>query len=484
MTLRTAEAWPGTIPWRACLPYLVAAFIYVVILISGQSLLNDPDSYWHVAVGQWIVAHGAVPVADPFSFTFAGQHWIAKEWLSQLLYSGASALADWPGMVVLAAAAAALAFALLARWLERELAPLASLVLVAATFVLAAPHLTARPHVLAWPVIVVWVGGLVRAVDRRQAPSLWLLAAMVLWANLHGSFTLGILLAGAAGLDAILSAPRDDRLRTAFVWFRFGILTVAAASITPYGPESMLVTGRILGLGGALSVIGEWRPVDFGQLGTFEIVLFLAAALVLSRGFKLSPGRIIALLGILHLALAHERNTDFLGLIAPIFLAAPIARQFPGLGRMPAEPLSPAGRMIAAAAIAALVPISWAIAFVADFRPAERITPAAAVAALRAVTTGPIMNSYDFGGYLIANGIPTFIDGRTELYGGPFTLRYQNAVTLADLNDFIALLDKYKIGATLFWPGTPANAFLDRLPGWRRLYADDVAVVHIRDPKL
>src|SRR4029079_19121408 len=125
-----------------------------------------------------------VPVADPFSFTFAGQHWIAKEWLSQLLYSGAYAVADWAGMVVLAAASAALASALLARWLERELAPLASLVLVAATFVLAAPHLTARPHVLAWPVIVVWVGGLVRAVDRRQAPSLWLQAAMVLWANL------------------------------------------------------------------------------------------------------------------------------------------------------------------------------------------------------------------------------------------------------------------------------------------------------------
>src|SRR4029079_14454038 len=134
---------------------------------------------------------------------------------------------------------------------------------------------------------------------------------------LHGSFTLGILLAGAAGLDAILSAPRDDRLRTVFGWFRFGILTVAAASITPYGPESMLVTARILGLGGALGVIGEWRPVDFGQIGTFEIALFLATALALSRGCKLSRGRIIALLGILHLALAHERNTDFLGLIAP-----------------------------------------------------------------------------------------------------------------------------------------------------------------------
>jgi hypothetical protein len=92
------------------------------------------------------------------------------------------------------------------------------------------------------------------------------------------------------------------------------------------------------------------------------------------------------------------------------------------------------------------------------------------------------LNDYDFGGYLIFAGVAPFIDGRTDLYGGAFTARHHRAVTLADLPDFIALLDEYEIAATLLSPQTPAAALLDRLPGWRRLHADDVAVVHVRLP--
>jgi hypothetical protein len=76
--------------------------------------------------------------------------------------------------------------------------------------------------------------------------------------------------------------------------------------------------------------------------------------------------------------------------------------------------------------------------------------------------------------------VPPFIDGRTELYGGDFMLRHYRAVTLADLRDFLRLLDEYRIGATLLAPRTPAVALLDRLPGWKRVYADDIAVVHQR----
>jgi hypothetical protein len=421
-----------------------------------------------------------VPTSDPFSFTFLGQHWIAKEWLSQLLYAGAHALAGWPGMAILAAAAVGLAFALLSRWLDGEFAPLPVLVCLAIAFVLAAPHITARPHVLALPAMIAWVGGVVRAADRGRAPSLLLLPLMTLWANLHGGFTLGIVLAGLAGLDALVSAPREDRWRSFLVWLRFGALTLAAACITPYGPESMLVTLRILGIGDTLSVIGEWRPQDFSRLGPFELVLLLALAAALWRGVRLPPVRILALLGILHLALSAERNGELLGLLVPIFLAAPLARQFPALARTSSEPMRPAGAILAAAVLAALVPATWGIASAGNLRPAGRITPAAAVGELRKVASGRILGSYDFGGYLIDRGIPTFIDGRTELYGAAFTRRYSDAVTLVDLDDFAKMLEQYRIDATLFWPGTPAIAFLDRRPGWRRLYADRIAVVHVR----
>src|SRR5262249_53911862 len=115
-----------------------------------------------------------------------------------------------------------------------------------------------------------------------------------------------------------------------------------------------------------------------------------------------------------------------------------------------------------------------------DVRPASINTPEAAVAHADLAKAGPVLNDYSFGGYLIFAGIPTFIDGRGELYGGRAFARYNRAVSLDALGDFLKLLDEYKIGATLLAPQTPAVALLDRLPQWQRVYSDDVAVVHKR----
>jgi hypothetical protein len=467
-------------PWRALLPVLVGAGIYLVILSVGGKLLNDPDSYWHLVLGQWILDHHAVPRVDSFSFTMNGAPWVAKEWLSQILYAGAYAIAGWPGMAILATAAFALTFALLARFLADQLAPFPVMVLVAVGVMLVAPHAAARPHLLALPVMVAFVGGLVRAVDRGRAPSLLLLGLMVLWANLHAGFTLGILMVGALGLDAIVLAAREERRRVAISWVGFGLLTLLAASVTPYGPASLLSTYRVLSLGNALSVIDEWRPQDFGRIASFEICLLLGVGVALYRGFVLRPVRVLILLGLLHLALSAARNEEVIGLLLPLVLAWPLARQYPEIR---AEAQDHAGRPVALAALAllaALIPATIGMAAVGHYAPNSRITPAAAIAAIKAAQVGPVFNDYDFGGYLVYAGVQSFIDGRTELYGKAFVLRHFRAVTLSDLDDFLTLLDTYKIGATLLSPATPAVAFLDRQPGWKRLYADDIAVVHVR----
>ena len=55
-------------PARAVLPWLVGAGVYVLLLPLGPRLLNDPDSYSHIALGRWIMAHATVPTTDPFFF--------------------------------------------------------------------------------------------------------------------------------------------------------------------------------------------------------------------------------------------------------------------------------------------------------------------------------------------------------------------------------------------------------------------------------
>jgi hypothetical protein len=462
-------------------PFAVGGLLYVVMLLNGGQLLNDADSYWHVAVGKWIVAHWALPTHDTFSFTFAGAPWIAKEWLSQLLYAGAHALAGWPGMVVLATATIALAFALQVRFLIGELRPPYAILFAAGAFLLAAPHVVARPHALAFPVMVAWVAALVRALDERRAPTLWLLPLMVLWANLHGGFTFGIMMVGALGLDAIASAPAEARLRTAGQWIGFGLLALAAGCATPYGWQSMLMTVKVLGLGPALSVIGEWKPADFTRLGGLEIVILVGIGAALWRGVTLPPVRILIVLGLLHMTLSAARNAEIFGLIAPLVIARPLASQIAAIRAAPSTLRPRAAAAATALLVAVLVPVSLALAAALNYAPDDSITPAAAVAALKEAHVDRVFNDYNFGGYLVYEGVPTFIDGRTELFGTAFVERYYGAVTLSDLPDFERLLKQYDIQATLLSPDDAATTYLDRLPGWHRLYADGVAVVHVRN---
>ena len=138
------------------------------------------------------------------------------------------------------------------------------------------------------------------------------------------------------------------------------------------------------------------------------------------------------------------------------------------------------GAWLPASAGLLLIAVTGLSAARADIAPAARITPAHAIKAIDVAKAGPILNDYDFGGYLDFAGIAPFIDGRGEIYGADFALRYNRALSLKNLADFLRLLDDYKIGTTLLAPSTPAVALLDRLPDWRRIYADDVAVVHQR----
>lgn len=464
---------------NSALPWLVAAGIYLLLIALAPRLLADPDSYSHIALGRWILAHHGVPTVDPFSQTLRGEHWVAFEWLSEIAYASAQTFGGWLGVVALASAATALALGLLTKYLLREWQPVPALIAVLTAFVLTAPHILARPHILALPILVAWAAGLIRAVDENRPPSWQLLPLMIVWANLHGSFTFGLAMIGAVTCDALWNAPQIERMKVAKQWLLFGGLALAAACINPYGPEIILVTFRTIALGHALTTITEWRAQDFSHLGVFEMIMLAGLAAALYHGVKLPPLRILMVLGVLHLSLSQVRHADLLGLLAPLFLARPLATQL-GLaaGRVLKE--VPVIRWPPAIAGLLMIAATGLAAARHDVAPPANITPAKAVQSLDIAKAGPMLNDYDFGGYLDYAGIAPFIDGRGELYGPAFISRYERALKLENLPDFLTLLDEYKFGATLLAPSTPAVTMLDRLPNWQRIYSDDIAVVHRR----
>jgi hypothetical protein len=115
------------------------------------------------------------------------------------------------------------------------------------------------------------------------------------------------------------------------------------------------------------------------------------------------------------------------------------------------------------------------------YAPPARVTPVAAVAALKQFRAQRPLNDYDFGGYLIAAGMTPFIDGRTEVFGTKMMTQHDRALA-GDERELTALIDRYGVDSTLLTPSTPAVAILDRMDGWQRVFADDTAVAHVRKP--
>src|ERR1700710_877587 len=139
------------------------------------------------------------------------------------------------------------------------------------------------------------------------------------------------------------------------------------------------------------------------------------------------------------------------------------------------------GTLFASVAIA-LVAGTWAFASMHRYEPHTRGSPVAAVAALKKLNLARVLNDYDFGGFLIANGVAPFIDGRTELYGEKFFVDHNAASGLMEPENLFRLLDEYNIKATLLRSQSAATKLLDHIDGWHKIYADDIATIHVRKP--
>ncbi|MBW7963780.1 hypothetical protein [Bradyrhizobium sp. BR 10261] len=467
---------------RNLAPLCIAAASFLLLLVSGDSLLRDPDTLWQIRVGQWILDHRAVPWTDLYSLTRRGEVWLSTSWLSQVLFASAYAHWGWTGPVVLTAAAIALAMALLLAFLQRHLDLPYALVFCLLAMTLAAPHLLARPHVLALPVMVAWTGALMAAADRGRAPSFLLLPLMALWANLHGGFVLGLALIGAIGVEALWRASASRRMVLAMQWAAFGLGALAASCCTPYGLDTLLGAARILSLGKSFSVIAEWRPADFSSFSPFAGALLGLLGLALTRGLTLSPPRVLLILGLTWMALAHVRSIETFGVLVPVVLAQPLSGWFKPASDTPRglrlAPGAPAA-LVAVAIVLASATVTFAAHHAFEFSTVQ--TPVAAVDVLAERKAVRIFNSYGFGGYLIVRDVRPYVDGRSELYGEKFLMDYFAAEDGRDISGLLRILDENRIDATLLTIDSPAAQILNHIKGWKQVFADKIAVVHVRD---
>ena len=465
-------------------PPLVFALLAFALTCFMPVVLDDGDTFTHIAAGAWMLDHRAVLTRDPLSWTFAGHPWDAHEWLSEVLLAVACRAAGLTGVVLLTAAAMAVAFANLARHVGRWSGWTATMALTVAALACVMPSVLARPHLLALPLLEGWTAELLLARHDRRAPSWRIVPLMAAWANMHGGFAFGILLVLVFAVEATLERP-DWRDRTTRLWWITAAGSVAAALLTPQGVDGLLFPIHLLTLS-SLALIDEWQPVNFSTDIPFQAVLLaLVATLGIGR-VRLPVMRLLLLIALLRLSLLHARHTLLFGLVGALVLAEPVGRAFAApppdacrvQGQMRGEVR---GRSLYWSALALVL----AIRLAHPVAGGDRVdAPASAIAHLSPSLVGrPVLNSYQFGGYLAFKGIHPFIDGRAELFGSTFVSDFL-AMSRSDPAPLRHGIERYNIGWAILAVQDPLTARFDTMPGWRRRYADPTAVVFVRNDQM
>jgi hypothetical protein len=450
---------------------LVAALAGFALAAFSPGLLNDGDTSWHIRAGEWMVAHHAVLRFDIFSYTMPDAPWHTQEWLAEIVMALAWGAGGWAGIHLLFAAATGLTAGLVGFFVRKRLDLIPAVLTAVLGLCCVSASLLARPHLLTLPLLAAWTWGLVTARERGKAPSCWLIALMPLWANLHGSFAFGLALAGALAVEAVIES--QDRKKAASGWGFFLLAATASAMATPFGFRTLSFPFQLSAMQG-LSYIGEWQASDFSHLSPLMLAL-LASLFVLGSGqVKIAPIRLLLFLGLTWLALSHQRHQMLLGVTAPILLAPFLARTWPAKDENP----SPLFGGLAGLALAALVVVRLIVPVVRGDDPRS---PVSALSHLPPdLRQARVLNDYSFSGYLIWTGIKVFIDSRADFYGDSFVKNYA-AIASGDRDALATSLTRYQARWTIFGRDTPMAKLMDNMPGWRRIYTDKLAVIHVHD---
>ncbi len=452
--------------WAAMIAFAVTAFL--------PQVLGDGDSWWHVRAGEWMLDHRAVPMVDAFSHSFAGKPWHAHEWLAEVVMAIGYRLAGWSGVMVLFAAAFGAAIGMFYQWLRRHVSALEALVAVVLALGCLSPGLLARPHLFAIPLLVGWTRALLDARAEGRAPGWpWLLLILV-WANMHGTALFAVALIGPFALEALIE-QRSEWRKVLRQWVPFGLGALVALILTPRGLEGLWFLVQLTQMQ-SLKFIIEWLPMDFTSLGGFEVLLMAGLAVIMLRGVRIRPLRIFVILLLLHMTLQHQRHQMLFGIVATMILAEAMGGRGETGRQWPRWALPLAGLL-------ALVVAGVRLALPAQVLESET-APVSSFAHVPAELHGkPVLNGYPSGGFLIGQGVKPFIDGRTDLYGDAFMVRY-DALMAGKAGELDKALNQFGIVWT-FLPARSAPALeMEHKSGWKRIHLDSLTAIHVRDGAL
>jgi hypothetical protein len=408
---------------------LLLTALYVLPVVWAIMPIIDPDIWWHLRTGRWIVEHGTVPTVDWFSSVGMGKPWVAYSWLFELLVYGLYQAFGLVGLVFYTAVftlMVVLALHALVRRFEPRFPVAIALTGLGSCALL--PLVSPRPWLLTILFFVIEIDILFTARQFRDTRRLWLLPLLfALWANVHIQFIYGLFVLGLAtaeplidrllrrstGVDGVLALPLSRML---YVTTACTVATLA----TPYHVHLYRTVFECIAQTGPLYYISEMQALGFRSPWDWcALAAVLGAVFSLGWRRQLRPFPLLLLAAGCFLSFRAGRDVWFVvvtavAIIAPAHTTAVATERF-RLTKF-------RGFLVAVGIIVVCVVVSHRRDISErslEVKLAQIYPVAAAAVVEERGYTGPLYNHFNWGGYLIWRlpNLPVAIDGRANLYG-------------------------------------------------------------------
>ena len=476
---------------------LLLGSVTMLILWLFVDAEQDPDFWWHLRIGRWMVDHGRLPSTDIFTHTVPSHVWTDHEYLTEILMwltynaTGVVGLAIAFGLLTWAG------FWLMYRQVRRQPWVIVGMGLAIGA-VAGAPIWGPRAQMITFFLTCLelyWLQGYLSG--RSRAIQVFPLV-MVLWANFHGGWVIGFVWLGVALVTELIGwvCDRENPAHRAHLRL-LAIVTAAsvvAVAATPHGLSLYPYPFQTQGSVAQQRLIVEWFSPDFHQvyLRPFEAMIFL-----LVIGFALkrpSLYELLLTLVALGLALQSVRNVALFVAVATPVMINSYSAYWKELAQARGWRLELPPRRIFAvttAIVLAVILLATVLKVADDVSPARQRSLDAAsypIGAADWLQAHPevgtrMYNQYGWGGYLAYRFYPqpnrrVFIFGEAALMGDPLLNEYEDVQTLRP--DWKQVLDKYGVDYIVYNRGEALANVLATQPEWALVYQDSVAVIYVR----
>jgi hypothetical protein len=474
---------------------LGGVMIVVLSLFIGPE--QDPDFWWHLRIGQWMVQNGRLPSNDIFTFTVTSHVWTDHEYLTEILMWLVYSSLGLTALVILFGLLTWAGFWLI--YLQVRKQPFVFVgVGLAVAAIAGSPIWGPRAQMITFALSCLELYWLRSYLSGRSRKIMYFPLVMVAWANLHGGWVIGFVWLGVA-LAAELwgwAWNQDDPVHRMHVR-RLAVVTLVSAvavAATPHFLSLYPYPFQTQGSEAQQRLIVEWASPNFHsiELRPFEAMIFLVPI-----GFALRRPSVydllLALVG-LGLALQNVRNIAlFIAATTPVLISTyggwwtEYTRAHGWRFSLPPRPL-----FAAVTAVVLLV-----ISGTTSLRVASSINPvhqeqltatnypvgAADWLAAHPDVGTRMFNQYGFGGYLAYRFYPqpnrrVFIFGEAALMGDDLLNEYADVYYVR--SNWKQVLDKYGVDYVVENRGDPLPNLLATQPDWKLVYQDNTAVIYVR----